>query len=156
MNNDKTGDDKGDGGREKRAGANATAQGENKSASTATVTVACKLPHGLWLDLTAPAKPGEDRVSRRYLVKGANGKAAVAGFGLTDGVPEDFWAEWLEKNRFMDYVTKRLIFAYESHNSSRDAAKDRATQKSGFEPIVPPAKNPDMAPGKIAPADLGV
>ena len=71
-----------------------------------TVTVACKLPHGVHLELRNAAGIVEQRVT----IKGARLKTSRegreitrghettddfgAGYGLTPGVPADFWERW--------------------------------------------------------------
>lgn len=138
-----------DGGRAQRAGANATAQSKNQSNSTATVTIGCKLPHGVHLDLTEHGKP-----HRRYRIRGTNASGIIGGFGLTEGVPRDFWIEWLEKHKALDFVKNGLIFAYEEAASARDRAKDSAEIQNGLEPIDPTKNtNPDNKPNKIVSAE---
>lgn len=125
-----------DGGRQQRAGANATAQSKNQSNSTATVTIGCKLPHGLMLDLTEAGKP-----ARRFRVKGMNAANIVGGFGITEGVPRDFWNEWLEKHKLLAFVERGQIFAYDTTASARARAKEVGGELlSGLEPIDKNAK----------------
>ena len=128
-----------DGGRAERAGDNATAQGKNKSSGTATVTVGCKLPHGLQLDVTKPGEP-----VRRFRVRGKNSATVIGGFGITEGVPKDLWDEWQHRNRSMDYVKRGMIFAMGDAASTRDKAKDLAELKTGFEEIDPTKAAPGI------------
>jgi hypothetical protein len=121
-----------DGGRAERAGANATAQGKNQTNSTATVTVGCKLPHGLILDLTEPGKP-----QRRYRIRGKNSATVIGGYGITEGVPRDLWEEWVKRHAALDIVRKEFVFALADTASTRDKAKERAELKTGFEEIDP-------------------
>lgn len=143
-----------DGGRADRAGANATAQGKSQSTSTETVTVGCKLPHGLILDMTVAGQP-----PRRFRVKGMNSARVIGGYGITQGVPKDFWDKWIRKNVALSFVKKGLIFAEGDRASAIDKAKDGAKLLTGLEPINPekPATNitkDDAAPGN-APKDGG-
>ncbi len=128
-----------DGGRLARAGENATAQGKNQSNSTATVTVGCKLPHGLLLDITQHGEP-----QARFRVKGSNSAAIIGGFGITPGVPKDLWDRWVAKNAQLEFVRKGLIFAYEKSDATRGQAKDNAELSNGLEPIDPNKKRVNL------------
>lgn len=91
--------------------------------SANTVTVGCKLPHGLVLEL------GGNEIT----VKGANSSAIVGGFGLTEGVPADFFDAWMAKNKDMALVKNELIFAQAKTSEAQAEAKDKAANKSGLE-----------------------
>src|SRR5579863_1744400 len=107
-----------------------------------SVTVACKVPMGMILQLQVPMErpiptgrgvEAEFKMvsmnvfaGKRYHVFGpsipANGgvpdgyvmpKLIEGGYALTDGIPADFWAQWLEQNAKADYVQNRMIFAYQ-------------------------------------------
>lgn len=119
------------GGRAERAGANANA-GKNESNSTETVTVGCKLPHGLILDLTVPGQP-----PRRVRIRGRNAARIIGGYGITPGVPKAFWDEWRKKNAALPFVKNELIFAEADAASARDHAKDNEKLTTGLEAIDP-------------------
>ena len=53
----------------------------------ATVTVGCKLPHGL------VAEVGKESVT--FL--GINSTELIGGHGITENVPKDFWDAWVAK-----------------------------------------------------------
>lgn len=137
------------GGRLERAGANATAQGRDSTNSTATVTIGCKLPHGLILDLTLPAQP-----PRRYRIKGRNSARIIGGYGITQGVPKSFWDEWLEKNRALSFVKAGLVFAEGNLASARDHAKDGDKLRTGLEPIDPNKPAAGITKDEDAPANV--
>lgn len=61
----------------------------------------------------------------------------IGGYGLTPGVPRDFWEKWLEDNRDSALVKNHLIFAQPNEASARDAARERAGLRSGLEPMDP-------------------
>lgn len=122
-----------------RAGKQAEATGPNKTNSTATVVVGCKLPHGLML--TLHGKPGE--MPRTYRVKGSNSQAIVGGYGITRGVPRDFWEAWKEHHKHLDFVKNGLIFAHDKEASTIDHAKDGAGVKNGLEAIDPKKDLPE-------------
>lgn len=127
--------------------------------SITTVTVACKLPNGLWLEVSDIEwiKVKDDTVARKtniekHFVRGSsasrvmesNGslmgetQKVVAGYGLTPGVPESFWDRWKEENKDYPPFAKGLIFAAVRDDKVRDAAREFASRRSGLEPITPP------------------
>lgn len=107
-----------------------------------TVTVACKLPGGLHLDM-----PGRPRVTIGGtalpvgVVLDAHQQKRMQsinfGYALTPGVDEEFWEAWLEDHKTMDIVQRRMIFAYEKPNDTRAAARECEGEKSGLEPMDP-------------------
>jgi len=105
-------------------------------ASTDTVTVACKLPNGLHLDVN-----GFDRVT----IKGNAlpfGESAVdyrivGGYALTPGVPRDLWDAWLKDRTTMDIIVKGIVFAQEKPADVVAEAKNGAKVITGLEPIDP-------------------
>jgi hypothetical protein len=136
-----------------------------------TVSVACKLPHGLILHLDdmvpgfEPAPGGSRAImeARRrpevFKVAGVgfpqngnpeNRPQMVGGYALTTGIPADFWEKWLEDNKDSDYVRNNLIFATKKGAGIMDMAKEHAKQRSGLEPL-----NPDkiIVGGREVPAD---
>lgn len=123
-----------------------------------TVTIACKLPHGLRLRVFKMVeKPefaigGGSRVSMvaeeipgvGFTVYGnahpqnAAPRCLIVGdYALTPNCPKDLWDLWLEQNRGSDVVANGLIFAHEKENSARSQAKDGAEIKSGLERLDP-------------------
>lgn len=128
-----------------------------------TVTVGCKLPNGLILrnyawhphrDALAGGGFSDSKIARRiddtqYVVHGNTVRFAdlragnlpdhsiVGGFGLTSGIPRDFWERWLELNKDTALVKNGLVFAHEEELSARSMAKERAALRSGLEPIDP-------------------
>ena len=134
-----------------------------QSNSGETVTVACKLPHGLLLrvfDMVPTREPimggGYREVqmarecSEQYIVKGnahAQNMAPSApisgGYALTFGIPKDFWDRWLKENESSDVVKNNLIFANEKSDYVQDEAEEKAGLRSGLErldPNKPPKK----------------
>lgn len=144
--------------------------------SGAAVTVACKLPHGIWLhrdeprvETTAVLGGGirEIKVHRRTGERfRINGNAIPAlrdperdypaivgghnGYALTHGVPADLWAAWLHANRDSDMVRNGLVFACDKAGEARDRAREQAEVRSGLEPL---AKDGDpRMPRRVTPA----
>lgn len=125
-----------------------------------TVTVACKLPHGLQLELK-----GADGQAVRVPVKGnaaarrleiADDKGNVVqhegiasvqgGYGLTHGVDADFWAQWLKENADYAPVKNGMIFATAKGESAASKAREQAEIRTGFEPIDPLKPRPGIQP----------
>jgi len=136
---------------------------EKKAKSSGMVTVACKIPMGLKLQLQhkqpikiPSGRGGEYIVDEQYVFGGKEyyvfGPSMPAmggvpsgyllpqklegGFALTPNIPAAFWEQWLEQNRLADFVTSKMIFAYDD-SSAVDAAQEHAELKSGLEPISP-------------------
>lgn len=121
----------------------------NEQNSTKTVTVGCKLPHGLHLALHE--KQGDEWIeTQRVTVAGANAAEIIGGHGITTGVPKDFWDEWLRRNKNSPAVRNGLIFADESAARVAGASNERKANRTGFEGIDP--KKPDPT-GEIKPQD---
>lgn len=134
-----------------------------KEEAVKTVTVACKLPNGLvlqlfeWIDVPQPGPGGirmvkeSVRVGQRYIVRGnrfAYGQIPDFritdnnnGYGLTQHIPRDFWDKWIEQNKDADYVKSKLIFAHARQVDTIAEAYENQKRKSGLEPIDP-AKPP--------------
>ena len=126
-----------------------------------TVTVACKLPHGLVLrvfDMIPTQEPvmgggyREVKIARElpqtYVVNGnshpqnkAPKSPISGGYALTFGIPKDFWDRWLKENEQSDMVLNGLIFAHEKPDYVQDKAEDNETVTTGLERL-----NPDRLP----------
>lgn len=92
----------------------------------ALVTVGCKLPNGLHLDLDG----------RRATINGANSSRIVGGYGLTE-VDKDLWEAWAKAYAESPLIKNGLVFAQGSAASAEAKAKEQAEIKSGLEPLVP-------------------
>lgn len=103
------------------------AEGKSK-----TVSVGCKLPNGLHLDLGQPGDP-QNRISLR----GSNSATVIGGFGITHGVDEQFFAEWMKRNKSLDMVKNGLIFEHTNPESVRQYANENAEVQTGLEPLNP-------------------
>jgi hypothetical protein len=137
--------------------------------SGATVTVGCKLPHGLVLrifdfqEIRVPRLGGGEAIEKRAFQVGdpvrINGNAVAigkipeheikGGFALTMGVPADFFAKWLEQNADADIVRQGLIFAKPSYDQATGHALEHKALRSGLEPIdtAKGSKDPRMVRG---------
>jgi len=122
-----------------------------------TVTVACRIPNGLMLqvfnmvDHDEPVFGGGVRVVKRAVQVGdrvkINGPARYVGrelphdikggFGLTYGVDADLFARWMEQNKDAPYVINGLVFAQPSGKPGDMESQIRSHRKqtSGMEPL---------------------
>lgn len=127
------------------------------SSSGDTVTVACKLPHGLimrvfrMVERSQPVMGGGTRIEKiaeelpeRVTLAGfsheqikAPNAPLVGGFALTRGVDREFWELWLDQNRTSDMVRNGLIFSHTQYESTEDEAKDKKDVKSNLERLDP-------------------
>lgn len=128
-----------------------------KDKTQGTVTVACKLPHGIFMQLYEMEEFPQEmagglvRVSKRAVPVGErirlHGNAVpygkrpkfriVADYALTPNVPAAFWEKWSKDNADMDAVKNKLIFAYHKADDAVAASKDNRERRSGLEPLVP-------------------
>ena len=135
-----------------------------KGNSGETVTVGCKLPHGLILrifnmiEVDEPVMGGGSRKvptarerAERVTINGCahmQNKAPNApissGFALTHGVNKDFWDLWLTQNKDSDMVRNGLIFAQGKPADTEAEAKEKELVRSGLERL-----DPEKLPGKL-------
>ena len=134
-----------------------------------TVTVACKMPHGLVLrvfdmrdkDVVAAGGTGrfsvKEAVERKQRVT-LNGFAhpqdkaplapQVGGFGLTFGVPLEFFELWLTQNKDSDVVQNGLVFAHTKRDGAEGEAREKTDLQSGLERLDPTKPPPGIVPQK--------
>lgn len=137
------------------------------------VTVACKLPNGLKLQIydmeegSEPVMGGGTKTVKRAVSVGEpvklNGVAVpfgkvpnymiVGGYALTTGVDAQLFRRWMRDNWDSPIVTNKLILVHEDKVNVSDAAKDHDSIRSGLEPItpdkdprIPRATNPNLTP----------
>lgn len=140
-----------------------------------TVTVACKFPTGVVLQLCRKhtyleeSQSGTrertrwDKVGPTVTVRGPATPAGPAprgfpappeiagGYALTPNVDADFFAEWMKQNEQNPLVLNKMIFAHASHGHAIGEARDLKDSRSGFEPLVP-----DTDPRMPRPIGAGV
>lgn len=109
---------------------------------TATVTVGCKIPNGLHLDLGG----------KRITLNGSSSSLVIGGYGLTEGVPAEFFEAWMKAYADSPAVTNGLVFAQEKAADARAQALDQAEIKTGLEPLNPNKPGANLAPEN--PAEL--
>jgi hypothetical protein len=150
--------------------------------SSRTVTVACKIPHGLQLQLVRKTSYVEetlsgsrdrvryDRTGARVMIYGPGRPVnpppgfpdphpMAGGYALTHDVDSKFWEQWLEQNKLSPIVKNGLIFAMSSSNDVKAKAREQADFRSGLEPLnmegdarMPKPRN--AAVGGITKADV--
>lgn len=139
------------------------------SSSHDTVTVGCKLPSGIVLhlddmiDYRIPMPGGgsitEKRSRRRPDTFTLNGSAidlakiastgsvphlVIGGYGITSGIPRDFWERWFAANEQTEIVLKKIVYAESNEMRARSFAAEHVEIRTGMEPI-----NPDE-PGRFS------
>jgi hypothetical protein len=136
------------------------------------VTVACKIPQGVRLQLCrrvdfvedTPSGPRQkfryDKFGDVVLVRGPAIPRSydakfpmpeiVGGAALTRNVDGDFWREWLKQHADSDLVKGKMIFAYDQNT---DHVQKRAIEqkdiRSGLEPVDPNLKTDPRVPKSI-------
>lgn len=127
-----------------------------KDSSGDTVTIACKLPHGLVLrafvvreteEVTpqgsrtikkAEQIPGEFVVLGNSFPEGGAPRGRMEfGFALTPGCPKQLWDKWHHDNKANPMVTNGLVFANSSDRSAIAEAREKENERSGFERLDP-------------------
>lgn len=119
-----------------------------------TVTVACKLPNGLHLevkDASGATVRHTVHGSRLPVDKDGNKIAAfeLAGnqtYGLTPGIPKEFWDKWESENQRYPPYAQGMIFAHEKSGNARAQATELKDVRTGLEPM--PQKAPGIEPVK--------
>lgn len=131
-----------------------------------TVSVGCKLPHGLRLRLfkmepfSEAVIGGGVRESKRAVQVGEQivlkgyakpfGSEAVAlvvgGYAITPNVDREFIAEWLKQNAESAVVKSGLVFIQDGEQRARDEAKEKSALVNGLEALNP-KKLPNVGMG---------
>lgn len=147
--------------RETEVEAPSISRGEGRRHSS-TVTVACKIPQGLRLQLqhkmkrpVPSGKTGHDEFTMEYVnvfggdIHIVSGPAVPAMGGVPDGytmpkleagfalteVPRAFWEQWLEQNAEAEYVKNKMIFAFGDPADTKAVTRELEKKLSGMEPI---------------------
>lgn len=130
-------------------------QNEQALTTRTTVTVACKMPHGVMIrdfaetkfmvDVLGGGKRPEKvfrPVGRPIRIKGPVVPAqfirlveVVGGYAITEGVDAQVFARWIDANEEAPFVTNKLIYGHEDGARVRAWAKEHAAIKSGMEPL---------------------
>lgn len=120
-----------------------------------TVTVACKLSHGIRIrdyeegvDHERVMGGGSRKVKvfrpkgPTYRIKGPNVPDVLkplvevhGGYAITHGMPADVFERWLKWNEDQPFVKNNLIFGDEDADKVRGMAREFAEKKTGTEPL---------------------
>jgi hypothetical protein len=123
--------------------------------SRKTVTVACKLPHGVVIRDFAKTVQHENvmgggsrkvdvyrPVGKRIRIKGPQVPTpflrlveVVGGYAITDGIDAEVFGRWMKWNEDSPAVTGKLIFGFEDRDKVLGTAREYASVKSGVEPL---------------------
>jgi len=151
-------------GDEGEVAAPAIAEVEKRPKLSGNVTVACKIPQGMRLQLQhkqrtlvptgltgrsnaykweeslvyggpvyhvfGPSMPAQGGQPDGYILP----HALEGGYALTRGIPAAFWATWMEQHKRADYVTNKMIFAYDEA-SVKAKPRGHAELTSGIQPV---------------------
>lgn len=109
----------------------------------AQITVGCKLPHGIHMDVDG----------RRVTLNGSNSASIVDTDGVKTGlttVDKDFYEHWISIHKDAPYIKGGLIFANENPGKVKGEAAEKKKIKTGFEGLDgdKPAKDITKADGK--------
>lgn len=148
------------------------------------VSVACKIPNGLVLQLCRETEQSEEtnvgiRVRKVYQKTGdvfvvagpayPNGQVpegfpdrplTVGGYAITSNCPKEFFDEWMRQNATAPFVLGKQIMAAADIGRLQDIAKEHRNVQSGFEAMNPKGDPRDPKPissaiGKVVRADVG-
>jgi hypothetical protein len=104
------------------------------------VTVACKLPHGLVLEL---GKIGADTYQKHviagpYTTDKAGNPASIVvnGYAFTR-VPESFWNAWAQAHKGAAYLRNRAVYAETTDDKAKAASLSDSGTRTGFERLDP-------------------
>lgn len=104
-----------------------------------SITVACKLPNGLQIE----------HANRVVTLNGAHHPNAVAGFGMTHDVDEEWFKDWAAKHPKFPPLANGSIFAASTVTNAADAAKERTDDddvQTGLEPLDADSPAPGIEP----------
>lgn len=125
---------------------------------SSTVTVACKIPHGIVMQLAVKTTYFEDtpsgsrertrydKAGERVFIRGnsrpVNPPAGFPdpgpiafGYGLTPDVDAEFFAEWMRQNAKAPMVANGLIFGMPTLSGINGQAREFEGKRSGLEPL---------------------
>lgn len=127
--------------------------------SGATVTVGCKIPNGIVMQLQQeeevnlpvlgggfksvkenrphPSAPTYTLFGNKTPIGHAPRCLIVGGFAMTPGLPKDFVVKWFDQNKNLDLVKAGLIIFRDTTDEARANAKEHSGLRSGLEAISP-------------------
>ena len=119
----------------------ATKAATNVAVGSTSVTIGCKLPHGLILDHPLdPDKKVELRGKNRSLIIGAE-------YGTTE-VDGEFWETWKTVHKDFPALRSGAIFEARTTEEVKAKAKELKEEKTGFEAMPQEAMGVKVADNK--------
>lgn len=116
-----------------------------------TLSVACKLPNGLQMDLKMPDGSTKTVILAGSAVKwGAAPVDGGTGYAITTNVDADFYEEWMKRNASLKLVRENFIFALPKAGEVRAKSHELSGLKTGMEPLDPEKPAPGIEPIKVA------
>ncbi len=101
----------------------------------AKVTIGCKLPNGLIIEVEG----------KRVTLNGINRSNIIGATHCTTEVEEGFWAAWLESHKELGVITSGAVFVAKNAEHAAAFVKDNPTP-TGFEGARPEASGVEFAP----------
>lgn len=105
------------------------AKAGNRARATEGLSIACKLPSGLHIK--------HESLGIDLKLHGSHSPYAVAGHGITRGVPVDTWNAIKTLHADAAWLQNEVVFATTDPESAADKAEEREEARAGFEPIDP-------------------
>jgi hypothetical protein len=113
------------------------------------VTIACKLPHGLLIEVGTPGLENYHRYELNGTYTGSRkGKPqslVIDGYAFTS-IPEDAWIEWSKNHRGAQYLKNRAVYCESSIEGAQAAALTDGSLVTGFERLNPDKPAPGIEP----------
>lgn len=102
-----------------------------KNTKSKTVTVGCKLPNGLILELNG----------QTVEVNGSTSSRVIGGHGITYDVDAEFFDAWMEAYADRAMVRNGFIFAHDKAADTKAEAAEKENNATGLEAVDPDAPN---------------
>lgn len=102
-----------------------------KNTKSKTVTVGCKLPNGLILELNGQAVE----------INGSTSSRVIGGHGITYDVDAEFFDAWMEAHADRAMVLNGFIFAHDKAADTKAEAAEKENNATGLEAFDPNAPN---------------
>jgi len=94
-----------------------------------TVTIGCKLPHGIVIE--HPADP-----AKAVTLNGLNKTVIIGATYATTEVDGDFWDAWKNANKGSPFLESGAVFEGKTAADLAAVARETAKQPTGFEPMA--------------------
>lgn len=102
-----------------------------KNTKSKTVTVGCKLPNGLILELNG----------QTVEINGSTSSRVIGGHGITYDVDAEFFDAWMEAHADHAMVRNGFIFAHDKAADTKAEAAEKEDNATGLEAVDPDAPN---------------